>query len=860
MCRDANRGWRALAVACGVALAIAGCGRSDSDGPAAVEPAGLDVAAAPTADRGAAALDRSGIPPTQADRPLEIEPAAALLRPGDLGLQFAVRREGDRGGWRDRTADVTWTAEPEGVVAIEPNGFARPVGSGTVVVTASTPEGDTAEAELTVESAANRPWDFDTDIVPILTHVGCNTGSCHGATEGKKGFHLSLFGYDAEADYLALTREAGGRRIDPLEPDQSLALLKPSGQVPHGGGKVLAVDSDAYRTLRDWIAAGAPKTRGESHGPVVAVEVRPSAVQLETPGPLQLRVVARYADGHERDVTRWAAFQVGDESAVAIDDHGHAELLRRAETDLIVRYQTEVVSSRVATLINPDLEFDFDALPRRNVIDEELFRRLAALKVPPSPPADDAAFLRRVTLDLIGQQPRPDQIRAFLEDDDPEKRARVVDELMERPYFIDHWLIKLGDMLQISQARFGNGRGLYEGWVKKRLRENMPWDEFVRTLLTATGDPLDPVEGGPVNYAVEGQDAKERAELTAQRFLGQRFRCAQCHDHPFDVWTQDDYYGLAAFFAKVGRDYAPGMMGGAVTVNPEGFIEHPRTGERAVPKFPHGETVEPPPDQDPRQALAAWITAPENPYFARATANWVWAQFFGKGLAEPADDLGAANPPVHPELLDALAEEFIESGYDLRHLIRLVATSETYGLSSSPVPGNEQDTRLFSHQTPRPLTAHQMADALAQATDTPNRFDLSRGQGGVLVERRAVEVSDPAIPSTLLDAFGRCPRANGCSPVSTPTLSLKQSLMLVGGTVIEDRIARFDGYLANLLEFEPTPEEIVENLYMRTLCRKPSEHESAHWSELLASADSLREASEDLFWALLNSREFAFNH
>jgi hypothetical protein len=451
-----------------------------------------------------------------------------------------------------------------------------------------------------------------------------------------------------------------------------------------------------------------------------------------------------------------------------------------------------------------------------------------------------------------------------VKDTDPEKRLKLVDKLLQDRLFVKFWKIKLGDLLQISQQRFGNGSGLYETWLEKSLASNTPWDEMVRQLLTSLGNPTDPSTGGPVNYAIDGEDAKVKAELAAQRFLGQRFRCAQCHDHPFDVWTQDDYYGLAAFFAKVERP-APGPNGmtgsNEVRVNPAGFVEHLRTKQKAEPRLLDGSSLPPlKPEDDPRKPLADWITRPDNPFFARAMANWAWAQFFGRGIAEPADDLSRSNPPVHPELLDALARDFTSHKYDLRHLIRTIATSEIYGLSSQAVPGNEHDRRLFSHQIPRPLTAHQMADALAQATDTENRFDISRGGGGRMVARKAVEISDPTIPSVLLDTFGRCARANGCSPVPTPTLSLRQSLLLIGGNVIDDRILRFDGYLASLLEFETDPQSIVENLYLRTLCRWPTEEEKKHWGEELGRASSLREASEDLFWALLNSREFAFNH
>ncbi len=848
-------------------LLLAGCGRSDPpasltqtepkpvSGSETADP--LDVVSKRSEQTSAAEL------PTQPK--LSLSPARANLLPGDAGLQLIATEMGAQGGQRDRTAEARYEVEPAGIVTVDQDGYVHPIGSGQVKIRAVVDDlKEVANAEIQVETSASPPWDFANDIVPIFTRAGCNTGGCHGKADGQNGFHLSLFGYDPERDYRALTREFNGRRLSTLDPETSLLLRKATGRIPHKGGRPIAPGSAEHRTLLAWIAAGAPRQSGEGHGAILKISVEPGDVRLDEPGPQQLRVVARYEDGHERDVTRLTTYSVNDDSAAAIDGQGRAVLQSRAETDLVVRYQTKVVSRRIATLINPDLDFDYAALARQNFIDEELFRRLESLKVPPSPPAKDSEFLRRVTLDLTGQIPRPDQIRAYLDDDDPEKRVKLVDELMKQSLFVSFWQIKLGDLLQISRERFSGGWGPYDYWLRSSLSQNRPWDEMVRELLTSLGNPNDLREGGPVNYALEGEDARAQAELTAQRFLGQRFRCAQCHDHPFDIWTQDDYYGLAAFFAKVRR---PGGMGSnnQVTIDPAGSIEHLRTGEPASPHLPGGDAVEVAPEDDPRKALADWLTAPDNPYFARAAVNWAWAQFFGKGLTDPADDLSASNPPVHPELLDALANDFIQNGYDLRHLVRTIATSEAYALSSSPVPGNERDHRLFSHQVPRPLTAHQMADALSQATNTPLVFDRSRGGGGgtagsSTVVLRAAEVSDPSIPNALLDTFGRCPRTNGCSPVATPLLSLRQSLLLIGGSLLDDRIGRFDGYLANLLEFDPEPEEIVENLYLRTLCRKPTEEEISHWAAELKSASSLREASEDLFWALLNSREFAFNH
>jgi len=847
-------------------MLASGCSRSTAPGASRALPA-VRAATIPqphglSASKAESKAVKSSAPsdaPAKTD--VRVVPSEATLEPGDLGVQLAVAGPGQHGGRRDLTAQTRWHVDPPGVVEVAAGGYVRPVGPGRATVEADCGNGlGAASMVVTVHAAQGRAWDFAEEVVPILTRLGCNTGGCHGRADGQNGFHLSLFGYDPEGDHRALTRDAGGRRLSPVDPDVSLMLLKATGRVSHGGGQRLTGSSDEYRTLRAWISDGAPFTRGRTHGPIVKVTVEPAEVRLDEPGPQQLRIVAQYSDGHERDVTRLANFRVNDDSTATIDQIGKALLLRRAETDLVVRFRTFVLSARLATLINPDLSFDFAALVRRNFIDDELFKRLESLRVPPSPQASDAAFLRRVSLDLTGQQPTPDQIRRFLSDTDADKRLKLVEQLLASRDFVRFWEIKLGDMLQITSGRFGNSAYTYEAWLAKRLQENAPWDAMVRELMTAVGDPMDKYKGGPVNYALDGPDAKVKAEQTAQRFLGLRIRCAQCHDHPFDVWTQDDYFGLAAIFAKVGPSGggAPGGMMGklVVKVDPKGEVEHIRTKRPAEPRLLNGAPVKVADNEDPRKPLADWMTAPENPFFARAMANWTWAQFFGKGIADPPDDLSRSNPPVHPELLEALARHFVAHKYDLRDLVRTIVTSQAYGLSSATVPGNEHDTRLFSHHMPRPLTAHQMADALAQATGVENRYqDKPR-------HTRAIEITDPAIRSTILETFGRCTRTNGCAAVSNPPLSLRQSLLLIGGDVVESKIANLNGYLANLLAQTPPPEpdEVVGNLYMRTVCRPPSDEELAHWTAELKSAPSLRDASEDLFWSLLNSREFAFNH
>ncbi|MFI5460565.1 MAG: DUF1549 domain-containing protein [Isosphaerales bacterium] len=824
--------------------------------PAVPKTAGVELHPAPKPPQAASghAREPASAQANKAAQPAPaISPVAFTITADALGLQLlASRNEG--GSPRDLTADVEWTLEPPGIAEIEPGGYLRPKAPGVVTVRSAF-EGQSGVSKITVEPRATRSWDFAQDIVPIFTRLGCNTGSCHGKAIGQNGFHLSLFGYDHAGDFQALARDAGQRRLSKLVPAQSLFLAKATGRVAHGGGLRMRIGSPEYQTLLAWVRDGAPEQLGKTHGAVVKLNVEPAAAILAEPGPRQFRVVAAYADGHQRDVTRLASFRVNDDRAASVTPEGRVKQLLRAETDLIVRYQSHVLTTRLATVINPGLSFDFSKLKRRNFIDDELFKRLESLKVPPSPPAGDAAFLRRAVLDLTGQQPAPDEVRGFLADAGPDKRMKLIDRLLAKPEFVLFWRIKLGDLLQISSARQGNGAYRYQAWIDTCLKKNRPWDDVVRTLLTAVGDPTNLETGGPVNYAMDSPDANVQAEQTAQRFLGLRLRCAQCHDHPFDVWTQDAYFGLASFFAKLKRSGGGPMMGRTtVTIDPQGRVIHLRTQKPVEPQLLDGKTVSVPAKEDPRKALAAWITAPDNPYFGRAMANWVWAQLFGKGLVDPPDDMSRANPAIHPELLDALARHFVTGKYDLRELIRTIAGSEAYGLSSGTVTGNERDTRLFSHHLPRPLTAHQMADALAQATDVANRYP------GADPTRRAIQVPDPMTASSILDTFGRCSRAASCGSTSAPTLTLRQALLLIGGDVIESKVTSLNGYLASALKLELEPEELIENLYYRTVCRPPTALEVSHWAAELKQASSQRAAAEDLFWALLNSREFAFNH
>jgi hypothetical protein len=539
-------------------LPVIGCGTErppETKPPANISPEVVASKSTPIREAEPGSPEKPAkTPVSSSTSELRVTPGAFTITADDPGLQLLVTRENVDGTTQDMTSTVQWRVTPPGIARIETGGYLRPLTAGKMAISAEL-EGirTIGGSEGTIEPRQDRPWDFAEDIVPIMTRLGCNTGSCHGKADGQNGFHLSLSGYDPAGDYRALVRDSGQRRVSPLDPERSLVLGKGTGRVPHGGGPRLAAGTPEYRMLLDWIRAGAPERRGKSHGGLSSVSIEPAAARLKEPGPQQLRVVAHYADGHLRDVTRQSLFKVNDDSSASVNPQGRGELLRRAEADLIVRYQSHVVSARLGTIVNPDLDFDFASLPRRNVIDEELFKRLASLKVPPSPPARDAVFLRRIALDLTGEQPTPAEIRQFLADQDPEKRSKLIDRLMARPEFILFWRIKIGDLLQISPARQGNSAYRYQEWVDRCLSKNTPWDVVVSKLLTALGDPNDIENGGPVNYALDALEPTVQAEQTAQRFLGLRMRCAQCHDHPFDVWTQDDYFGLAAFFARVQR-------------------------------------------------------------------------------------------------------------------------------------------------------------------------------------------------------------------------------------------------------------------------------------------------------------------
>jgi hypothetical protein len=690
--------------------------------------------------------------------------------------------------------------------------------------------------------ARDNQFSFATRILPVLTKAGCNTGACHGAATGQGGFKLSLLGYDPEQDHDAITRELGGRRVDLGAPDQSLLLRKPTRQLEHEGGRRIKRDSDAYRILVEWLAEGAPY--GSRDTQVIRIEVKPSDGLLLKPGQSRpLKVIAHLSDGTVEDATPLALYSSNDDGVAAVDREGVVTVKNRGLTAIMIRYSGQVAAARVGA---PYQEGQAAAIsfPVRNFIDEQVLVELKRLRIPPSPLCDDATFLRRVHLDVAGRLPTADEVKAFVaRPATAGKREQVIDRLLTSPDFVDFWTLKFGDLLMINSKKLGEeGARVYHDWLRQQIAENSPLDRVVRELLTAQGDCA---QSGPANFHKFTTDPRDMGEFVSRILLGTRVACARCHNHPFDRWNMDDYYHFAAYFARTGFDNQQ------LVQRPFGEVLHPKTGKAMRPQPLGGRAESMERAGDRRTALADWMTAPENPLFPRAIANRIWKELMGRGLVEPVDDLRPTNPPSNPALLKALAVDFIRQGYDLRSLIRTITTSRTYQLSSQVNAINRQEDSFFSHAYLKPLTAQVLADAIAQATSAPDEF------AGYPPGTRAVTLIDPQTPSYTLDVFGRCPRTVGCESAAQFGGGLSQALHLVNGPVVNGKT---DKALSRLLAEPSSNRVLVEELYLRTMSRLPDAREFAYWENFLSQAGSKREALEDLLWALLNSREFAFNH
>ncbi|MFN3244179.1 MAG: DUF1549 and DUF1553 domain-containing protein [Planctomycetota bacterium] len=749
------------------------------------------------------------------------------------------------------TVDVTAAAEvtfSKAGIAEWRDGELLPVGDGETVANVRH-GGHTTTVAVTVRDAeVEPPVSYRNDVIPVLTRAGCNGGACHGAAAGKNGFGLTLFGYDPARDLRALSRDYRGRRMDCAAPEESLMLTKPTGEVKHKGGKRFERDGEMWHTLRAWIADGAADD-GDAVPSLVSLRVEPNELVLAGPERSnQLVVTATYSDGSLRDVTELSLMSSSNPTSAKVSD-GAVTSAARGEAFVMARfgYLTEVAQ----VIVLPNAEpWTPPTMDQRNEIDALVQQKLVKLQLAPAPGCDDATYLRRVYLDIIGQLPTAADVRAFLADESDDKRARIVDELLQRPEFPDVWAMTWAEVLRIEPQNLEQkGVHIFTRWLREALRDGTPMDQVVTRMLTASGSAFRVPEA---NYWATARDPKVLAENAAQTFLGIRLQCAQCHNHPFERWRMDDYYGFAAFFAQLGRKNGDTPREQIIYDRSSGDIRNARTLQRAKPRFLGGDAPEIPGDVDRRKVLAEWLTSRKNPWFAKNLANRVWARFFGRGLVHPVDDVRVSNPPSHPDLHRRLGEKLAASGFDVRELIREICASATYQSAQHP---DAAPAATFAGMTPRRLSAEQMLDAIGQVTEVPTKFR------GVPLGASAVQVVSPDSGNRFLDLFGRPDRDSVCTCERREEPTLNQVLHLINGTTIEQKVRSADGRLVRLLSDETEPEQILEELFLATYARRPRADERDRvLGAIQAAGDDARGAWEDVLWAMFNSKEFLFQH
>jgi hypothetical protein len=700
------------------------------------------------------------------------------------------------------------------------------------------------------DATAERPVSFQLDVMPVFMRGGCNTGSCHGAARGKDGFRLSLFGFDPQGDYYRITREIGTRRINLASPAESLLVEKAIGTVPHTGGKRFEMDSEYCQTLLRWLEGGAVNDPKPTPA-VVGVDLYPPTAVLEGEGAKQQFVArARYADGTDRDITTLATFMSNNDTAAPISADGLVTAAARGEAFIMARFETHTVGNQVLTLPK-GLQYAPPTITG-NYIDQLVGEKLKKLRILPSERCTDEEFLRRATVDITGLLPTEDEYAAFMADESSDKRARLVDRLLERKEFGEIWAMKWAELLMIKTTNLVSNKTsfLYYSWLADRITNNVPLDKIVQELLSASGGTL---HNPPAAYFHVERDTLKTAENVAQVFCGIRTQCAQCHNHPFDRWTMDDYYSFAAFFAQVGRKTGEDYREVIVFDRGGGDVKHPVGGRTMTPKFLGGSAPTIAAGKDRREVLAQWLTSPENPFFATSTANRIWAHFFGAGIIEPVDDIRVSNPPSNPELFKALGAKLTEYQFDFKALVRDICNSETYQRSCIRNESNAADERNFAHASARRIPAEQLLDCIGEVTEAPDKFQ------GLPLGARAVQIADGASRNYFLTTFGRAARDTVCACEAKTEPTLSQALHMLNGNTIQNKVQQ-GGLMKKLLAENKQPADVIDHLYVRCLSRRPTTEESQGLLEIVKSAPNMQQGLEDVFWAVLNSREFLFNH
>lgn len=767
---------------------------------------------------------------------------------------------------RDVSKDAKYTFANPALVKFEDN-IIKPVTDGETELKIEF-GGRTLTVPVKVEKATEeRPIRFNLDVMPTFTKAGCNAGACHGASSGKDGFALSLFGFDPNGDYDRITRENLGRRINLALPHDSLLLEKGTGRVTHTGGKLYGKESSLYKTIVRWLEAGAPRDPAGTPK-VVDLEIHPKQSVLEGAGSQQQIIVrAVYSDGTTRDVTHETTFLTNNDVTTTVDGKGMMTAGTRGEAFIMARYDQITVGTQV--LVIPEMpDFKFPNEPEANYIDTLVHNKLKKIRITPSGVCDDNTFVRRAYLDIIGVLPTPEAVKAFVADKSPDKRSKLVDDLIAQPEFVRMWVMKWAELLQIrtqnNQFYYKNAV-LYFEWLREQFEQDQPMDKIVQELLGARGGTFSNPAGN--FYQVE-RDTLKLTENAAQIFMGMRIQCAQCHNHPFDRWTMDDYYSFASLFAQVGRKTGEDNRETIIYNRGSGGVRHIVGNRDMPPKFlgadgpeirkdANGKMVSGFPlkdGADRRVALAEWLASSQNPFFAKNMANIVWAHFLGQGIVEPVDDVRISNPPSNPELLDELGKRFQESDYNFKQLVREICNSRAYQRSVQSTESNQSDTRNFSKSTIRRVRAEVLLDIISQVTDTQNKFrGLPNGSS-------AVEIVDGGTSTFFLTTFGRATRTTVCSCEVALEPNLSQALHLLNGDTVNTKCSQ-GGVVRKLLQAGKKPEDVIDELYIRCLARKPTEMEKTKLMAFVGEEGRTdEEVLNDLFWAVLNSKEFIFNH
>lgn len=764
------------------------------------------------------------------------------------------------GSRRDVTGAVTLsTAAPAVADVRKARVVAKSDGQAVVAVRYN---GQTVRVPVQVTGAGrSAPVSFQYDVIPVLARLGCSSGSCHGANSGKGGFRLSLRGYAPELDHGAITRHLGGRRISREQPERSLFLRKPTLQVKHGGGRVLETDSPEYRVLLGWLRQGAPAV-DENDAKLTGLRLLPGDRRYRRGERQRVLVLASFSDGRTEDVTHRALMGSNDPAVARVSADGEITALNPGSTAVQAKYMDRLAVLRV-TVPFPQKIDPSVFRQAKTPIDRAVYDRLRELNLEPGPLATDAEFLRRVYLDVLGTLPTASEARAFLDSREPDRRARLIDAVLQRPEYASIWALKLADLFLMRKEHMGRKNTLMlQQWLTEQFLANRPWDGIAAELIAASGSTR---EKPQTLWYISRQaqrpngrgwirSAELTAEITAQVFLGTRIQCAKCHNHPTEKYTQDDYYRFAAIFAQVNGEGKGDPVPALLTAKDKGEMRHPRTGELMTAQPLDHADLRVKEGEDRRQAFVRWLTGAGRDAFARSAANRVWARLFGAGIVEPVDDMRSTNPPRNERLLDLLTRELIDHGYDLKHLMRTIMNSRTYQSSSTPTRLNRIDTQFFSRYPARRLPAEELMDAVAQATGVPDRFATYP------LGTRAIELSDTELTSLTLDTFGRPPRVmpNDSERCNAPSMS--QALELLNGESLQAKLKNPDGTLAQLLQSGKPDAAVIEELYLRTLARRPTAMERSEILRLLPTAASRDEGMQDVFWALINSKEFLFNH